>query len=156
MKGDSAGCRYLSDLFHRLDVFRLRIPPLRERPEDVLPLARFFLAGFAARAGRAIQGLSPDTERRLLAYAFPGNVRELRNLLEHVVVYAAAPEVAAEHLPAHVAGGKSAKKQSLEERERAYILEVLDFTRGKKSKAAAILGISRKTLLEKRKRYKLD
>jgi transcriptional regulator with GAF, ATPase, and Fis domain len=66
--------RFRHDLFHRLDVFRIEVPPLRQRREDVLPLARFFLAELAARAGKAIEGLAPETERRLLDYPFPGNV----------------------------------------------------------------------------------
>ncbi|HET9554853.1 MAG TPA: sigma-54 dependent transcriptional regulator, partial [Anaeromyxobacteraceae bacterium] len=78
--------RFRHDLFHRLDVFRIEVPPLRQRREDVVPLARFFLAELAARAGKAIDGLMPETERRLLEYPFPGNVRELRNVVERAVV----------------------------------------------------------------------
>jgi DNA-binding NtrC family response regulator len=147
---------FREDLFYRLNVVPLVVAPLRERPADIGPLAEHLLGQLCEVHHKPKMTLSAAACRALEDYAFPGNVRELRNLLERVVVYAAAEEVAAEHLPAHVAGGKGAKKQSLEERERAYILEVLDFTRGKKSKAAAILGISRKTLLEKRKRYGLD
>jgi DNA-binding NtrC family response regulator len=92
-------------------------------------------------------------------YAFPGNVRELRNIIERAVVLGGGNEISLEDLPAVVrqAGGSGAQaRMSLEDVERAYIAEILDFTRGKKSKAAEILGISRKTLLEKRKKYKLD
>jgi transcriptional regulator with PAS, ATPase and Fis domain len=151
-----ASKHFREDLFYRLNVVPLVLAPLRERPADIAPLAEHLLAQLCEVHRKPKMTLSAGARRALEEYAFPGNVRELRNLLERVVVYAVAAEVAAEHLPVHVAGGKSARKQSLEERERAYILEVLDFTRGKKSKAAAILGISRKTLLEKRKRYKLD
>ena len=85
-------------------------------------------------------------------------MRELRNILERALVSSTAPEVTLEALPAHVrqAQGRDRHKMTLAELERAYIAEILDFTRGKKSKAAAILGISRKNLLEKRKRYGLD
>jgi len=81
LAAEVAAGRFRLDLFHRLDVFRITIPPLRARPEDVVPLARFFLAELAARAGKAISGLAPETERRLRAYPFPGNVRELRNVI---------------------------------------------------------------------------
>src|SRR5512138_1557356 len=86
LAADVAAGRFRLDLFHRLDVFRLRIPPLHERRDDVVPLARFFLASLAARAGKRITTIAPETERRLAAYAFPGNVRELRNVIERAVV----------------------------------------------------------------------
>ncbi|HEU5401270.1 MAG TPA: helix-turn-helix domain-containing protein, partial [Terriglobales bacterium] len=90
-------------------------------------------------------------------YSFPGNVRELRNIIERAVVMGTSREIALEDLPAHVRqSGGGSRKPTLEDLERAYIAEILDYARGKKSKAAEILGITRKTLLEKRKRYGLD
>ncbi len=146
---------FREDLYYRLNVIPLAIPPLRERPADIRPLALHFLKLLAATHGRAGMRLAPATLEALERYAFPGNVRELRNLLERAVVYGAAPEIQPEDLPATVREGR-ARRLTLEELERAYIAEVLDAVRGKKSKAAEILGISRKTLLEKRKRYGLD
>src|SRR5262249_32707311 len=100
---------------------------------------------------------SADALAVLERYAFPGNVRELRNMLERALVSTSSSEITLDSLPAHVRGASDHRhKMSLAELERAYIAEILDFTRGKKSKAAAILGISRKNLLEKRKRYGLD
>ena len=147
---------FREDLYYRLNVVPLAIAPLRERPGDIAPLAEHLVARLAEVLRKSKPGVSAAAMRALEQYAFPGNVRELRNLLERAVVYGAGSEIRVEDLPAHVTGGKAGGKQTLEELERAYIAEVLEFTRGKKSKAAAILGISRKTLLEKRKRYKLD
>jgi DNA-binding NtrC family response regulator len=95
----------------------------------------------------------------LESYTYPGNVRELRNIVERAVVYGTPPEILLQDLPSHVrdvTAPAQGRKMSLEELERAYIAEVLDYTRGKKTRAAEILGISRKTLLEKRKRYGLE
>ena len=74
------------DLYHRLDVFHIRVPPLRERPEDILPLATHFLARFATRMRKPAVRFAPETERLLLAYDYPGNVRELRNVIERAVI----------------------------------------------------------------------
>jgi len=150
---------FREDLYYRLNVLPLAIPPLRERPADVRPLARRLFAQLSEAHPGATRSLAADALTALERYAFPGNVRELRNILEHALVSSGALEVTLDALPAHVrqaAGGRDRHKMTLEELERAYIAEILDYTRGKKSKAAAILGISRKTLLEKRKRYGLD
>ncbi len=150
---------FREDLYYRLNVIPVAVPPLRERRGDIRPLAELFLGQLAGVHGKARLHFSEEVMVALEAYAYPGNVRELRNLVERVVLSAAPPEVGLDDLPLHVReaglpGGS--KKRTLEELERAYIAEILDYTRGKKSRAAEILGISRKTLLEKRKRYGLD
>jgi DNA-binding NtrC family response regulator len=149
---------FREDLYYRLSVVPLHVPPLRRRPADVAPLAERLLAQLAETHRRPPLRISRPAQAALEAYSFPGNVRELRNLLERALISGAAGELRPEDLPAHVreAAGGAGKKPTLEELERAYIAEVLDFARGRKSRAAAILGISRKTLLEKRKRYGLD
>ncbi|HVP44245.1 MAG TPA: sigma-54 dependent transcriptional regulator [Terriglobales bacterium] len=149
---------FREDLYYRLNVIPLVIPPLRERPADIRPLARHLLAQLCEVHRRPEMSFAPAALSALESYQFPGNVRELRNLLERAVIYSAVAEVGVEDLPGHVvkAGAAPASKMSLEDLERAYIAEILDYTRGKKTKAAQILGISRKTLLEKRKRYGLD
>jgi transcriptional regulator with PAS, ATPase and Fis domain len=152
----SAG-RFREDLYYRLNVIPVVIPALRERPGDIPPLAEHFLSQLARVHRKDRLRLAPAVLSALERYGYPGNVRELRNLLERAVISATAPQVMLEDLPLHVreaAGG--AKKMTLEELERSYIAEILDHTRGKKSRAAEILGISRKTLLEKRKRYGLE
>jgi two-component system response regulator AtoC len=150
---------FREDLYYRLNVLPLMIPPLRERPADIRPLIRRLLSQLAETHRGPTRTLAADALAALERYPFPGNVRELRNILERTLFSSSAPEIPLDALPTHVreaAQGRDRHKMTLEELERAYIAEVLDFTRGKKSKAAAILGISRKTLLEKRKRYKLD
>jgi DNA-binding NtrC family response regulator len=150
---------FREDLYYRLNVLPLTIPPLRERPADIRPLARRLLSQLAETHRGPARSLAADALAALDRYPFPGNVRELRNLLERALVASSAPEISLEALPAHVrqaAHSRDRHKMTLEELERAYIAEILDYTRGKKSKAAAILGISRKNLLEKRKRYGLD
>ncbi len=150
---------FREDLYYRLNVIPIVVPPLRERSGDIRPLAQHFVARLAQVHRRPKMSLSPAALAALEKYSFPGNVRELRNMIERAVVYGATAEIQAEDLPAHVRQGTPAageRKMSLEELERMHIAEVLDFTRGKKSRAAEILGISRKTLLEKRKKYGLD
>jgi transcriptional regulator with PAS, ATPase and Fis domain len=155
---------FREDLFYRLNVVPVQILPLRERPGDIPAIATRLLAQLAETHKRKSLRLAPEALAALQAYAFPGNVRELRNLLERTLFNAnihsgsaADIEITIEELPLHVrsATGAAKSKPSLEELERAYIAEILDYTRGKKSKAAEILGISRKTLLEKRKKYDL-
>lgn len=149
---------FREDLFYRLNVVPLRVPALRERRKDIRPLAARILAQLAESHRRAKLRLSAEAARLLEEYDWPGNVRELRNVLERAVVQGpvGATVIEAEDLPPNLQrkDGRQ-KKRSLEELERDYIAEVLDFTRGKKTKAAEILGISRKNLLEKRKKYNL-
>lgn len=146
------------DFYYRMKVACLMMPPLRERPRDIRPLAEHFLEQWAEVHRRPPLRLSEATVQELRQYWFPGNVRELRDLMERCVLTCNAPEILPQDLPSHLrrpdsdAGGH---KPSLEDVERTYIAEVLNYTRGKKTQAANILGISRKTLLEKRKRYGL-
>jgi two-component system response regulator AtoC len=146
------------DLFHRLDVFRVDIPPLRARPADVLPLARFFLAGFAARAGKAIAALAPEAEQRLLAYPFPGNVRELRNVIERAVILETGPALSPASIllrpsepPAPAATPASGRDEppSLAEVERDYLLSLLERAHGNRSQVARWMGVSYPTVQKK-------
>jgi transcriptional regulator with PAS, ATPase and Fis domain len=151
---------FREDLYFRLNVVPLHVPPLRERPADILAIARGLLSQLTETHHRKPIQLSPDAAVALTAYPFPGNVRELRNILERTLVELPASDsqtITADDLPRHVrsAAPGAKTKATLEERERDYIAEILDYTRGKKSKAADILGITRKTLLEKRKKYGL-
>jgi transcriptional regulator with PAS, ATPase and Fis domain len=90
---------FREDLYHRLNVVALRVPPLRERPGDILPLARYFLDRAAPRCGRAIKGITPETEECLMAYTWPGNVRELENAIERAVVLGDTEWIQPEDLP---------------------------------------------------------
>jgi two-component system, NtrC family, response regulator AtoC len=169
------------DLFHRLDVFHIRIPPLRERREDVLPLARFFLADLAARARKPIRGLAPQTERRPLAYGFPGNVRELRNVIERGVILemsdllspasvllgdeerapaASAPAAAPQAPPMGSGAGALPLGQgdppSLDDVEKAYLLQLLERAGGNRTQVARWMGVSYPTVMKKITDYGID
>ena len=138
------------DLYYRINVVTLAIPSLRERPEDVLPLARKFLKR---------KRLDEEAERLLLSYAWPGNIRELRNALERAVLLEEGERIGAASLPVganDLVTTAARGEWTLEDLEAHYIREVLRTTRSNYSRAAEILGINRKTLLEKRKKYGLE
>ncbi len=149
---------FREDLYYRLNVIPIQVSPLRGRPADIRPLAERFLTRLAEVHRKPTMTFDAAAVAALEGYSYPGNVRELRNLIERAVVYASGPVITRRDLPANLAEPAPAAtgKMSLEELERAHIAEVLDYTRGKKTMAARILGISRKTLLEKRKRYGLN
>lgn len=147
------------DLFYRLNVVRIHVPPLRERREDVRKLARGFLKTYAAKHGRRALQIETDALQLLETYDFPGNVRELAHVLERAVIVADGERVAAEHLPEAVRAAASLQRRrtermTLAELEAAYIAETLAAVRGNKSEAARLLGISRKNLYEKLARQK--
>lgn len=151
-----------ADLFHRLSVLPILIPPLRERRDDILPLARFCIAEVAIRLDREPPRLTREAEDALVRYHWPGNVRELRHVLERVVLAGVGDEIAPASLPIDLLEGKEAylapgvdSRPTLEDVERRYIELTLTYARGNQTRAAAILGISRKALWEKRKRYGL-
>jgi len=152
--------RFREDLYFRLNVLALLVPALRDRPADILPLAGHLLAILRGIHGRPGAHLSEAARRMLAAYAWPGNVRELRNGLERAVVLSQHDELEPADFPENMraAAGISSAMQglrSLEEIEREVIGATLEATRYRISRAAEALGISRKTLLEKRKKYGL-
>jgi two-component system response regulator HydG len=154
--------RFRTDLYHRLRVLPLRVPTLTERSGDLPILIRRVMKDIAEASGRTIPVLAPDALAALAGYGWPGNVRELGHVLERVVLNTDGPVVSAQDLPSSivspeiVASGGSAERPTLDALERRYIAFVLKETRGNQSRAAAILGISRKALWEKRKRYGMD
>jgi DNA-binding NtrC family response regulator len=155
------GGTFRSDLYHRLRVLPLFVPPLRERPEDVVPLARYFLHRAAKAARRDTPSLTREAAAALRDYAWPGNVRELRHVIERAL-QAAEASITLEQLPAEVLEAPAfdpdhalARRPTLDDVERRYIVATLQYARGSQTEAAKILGISRKALWEKRKRYGL-
>jgi len=150
--------RFRTDLYHRLRVLPLRVPSLSERAGDLPVLARQILADRAAAAGRPAT-LTRDALAALSAYNWPGNVRELAHVLERVLLTTDARSIGAADLPdtllspEAIVEGAVEGRPTLDELERRYIAVVLKETRGNQSRAADILGISRKALWEKRKRY---
>ena len=154
----SAGT-FREDLYHRLSVVPLHLPLLRTRREDVLPLALLFLARERERKTTAAAGFESAASEALLGYHWPGNVRELRGAVERAALYTTGTAVARGALPAHMLdqpqtlwAGRE-RRPTLKDLEQAYIRHVLETVAGSQTRAAAILGISRKALWEKRRRY---
>jgi len=151
--------RFREDLFYRLNVISIEMPPLRNRGNDILLLAESFLHEFAARLNKPVQGLSAPVAAQLLSYAWPGNVRELRNVMERAVALTRHDHLTLEDLPPQITRpGNSAQVPELDsdaplltlaEVERRYIERVLGEVAGNRSVAARILGIDRKTLYRK-------
>lgn len=145
---------FREDLYYRLEVVTLAIPPLRQRRDDLEALVEFFLADLSERFGKGQLTLGEQAGRWMSKYSWPGNLRELRNVLEREVVLASAGAGSHELNPRPPAGSVEIPR-SLVEVEREQIQRALAFTRGHQGRAAEILGISRKALWEKRKRYGL-
>jgi len=156
LQAEVARGNFREDLFYRLNVVTLFVPPLRERKEDVAPLAEFFAARYATRGEAAI---TAEAMARLRSYDWPGNVRELENVIEMATILADGEPIAPEHLPLKVAEGEQTafaipqEQMSLEELERLYIEQVFRQSRFHKVRTAEILGISRKTLDRKLAQY---
>ena len=158
-KAVAAG-RFREDLFFRLNVLPITVPPLRERQADIPELARYFLARLGPVHGHADITFDDQTLKSLESYGWPGNVRDLKNAVEHALVFSKGTQLGPADFPEIVRAGKTARGgaarlRSLEDIEREAIRETLEATHYKIGKAAEILGISRKTLLEKRKKYGL-
>jgi len=154
----SAGL-FREDLYFRLSVLTIRVPALRERPADIVPLAEHLLARLAAVHGRPETTLSEATRKSLQAYDWPGNIRELRNAIERALVFAKNSTLEPADFSDSIRrseSGLAGHMRSLQEIEREVIQATLEATHYKISRCAEILGISRKTLLDKRKRYGLQ
>ena len=152
--------RFREDLFYRLNVIHLRVPPLRERKEDLLKLIHYFVKQYATKHARKVARVSPRALKLLQTYQYPGNARELANIIERAVIVATGKSIEEQDLPPGVSAAVNAQRQkeqplSLAQMEAAYIAEMLTATRGNKTECARILGISRKNLYEKIARYEL-
>jgi len=148
--------RFREDLYWRLNVVTIPLPPLRERHEDILVLAEHFLARFTEAMSRRPMALSPEVREALLGYAWPGNVRELQNAIERAVVVSTGEAIEMRDLPLHVAAGAARPGPgSLAEAEKAHVRAVLESQDWNISRAARILEVDRVTLYNKIKRYGL-
>ena len=155
--------RFREDLYYRLNVVTLPIPPLRERREDILLLADHFLKKYAEKNKRLIKGFAPRTTDFLMRYSWPGNVRELENAVERAVILARGDMITPEDLPDSIRGSNPEDEpaappsfhrgKSLKEMEKEMILQTLEDTDGNRTRTAEILGISRRTLQMKLKEY---
>ena len=161
---------FREDLYHRLAVFTLELPPLAARREDIVPLAETFVAYFASRIKTRIRGLSPEALKRLTAYHYPGNIRELRNIVERAVILAEGEEVTERDimLPGQTIGDTGGPPffgvaplpdgtpPPLDQVERLYVERVLAHFEGKRMAAAEALGISYPTFLKRLRELDLD
>jgi two-component system response regulator HydG len=155
--------QFREDLYYRLNVVALTLPPLRERKEDIPLLAQQFLQVFTKKNSKTVRGFTPQAMDRLIRYEWPGNVRELMNAIERAVVLSRSEYLGEEELPLFPPEPKDKSRQivsetipdnlSLEQVEKAAIMKVLDSSNGNKSEAARRLGITRKTLLKKLRGY---
>jgi len=156
------------DLYYRLNVIQLVVPPLRERPQDILPLARFFVEHYNAKFKQRIEGLSSGAQRLLLTYDWPGNVRELRNAIERAIILEETAYIQPDSLEiavraesglASTGAGKfdlfEAEGMSLLEQERRLLVQALETTGGNQTRAAGLLRISRDTLRYRMKKFNL-
>jgi two-component system response regulator PilR (NtrC family) len=164
VEAEVRGGRFRQDLYYRLNVIRIELPPLRERPGDVSRLADRFVRRFAAELGKDVRSLTTDALRALDAYAFPGNVRELENMIERAVALASGPSIGLGDLPSAVSGlsaspapllaelppGGCRLDEVLGEVERRLILQALERTGGVRKSAAKLLGVTFRSL-----RYRL-
>jgi DNA-binding NtrC family response regulator len=151
--------RFREDLFHRLNVVPLRLVPLRNRHEDVMPLAEAFLARERGRGTTSASGFARETAEMLKGHLWPGNARELRSVVERAALLVPSGEIPTTALPPQLVeqpatlwAGRD-RRPTLKDVEQAYIRWVLDAVGGSQTRAAAVLGISRKALWEKRRRY---
>jgi two-component system, NtrC family, response regulator AtoC len=155
------------DLYYRINVVNLHLPPLRRMGDDVLTIARHVLSSFSDELGRDLQGFTSTAEERLQAHSWTGNVRELRNVLERAAIFSSGPHVDADDLSlggpdeALLASGSAGafhfpEGRTLEDLECAYIKHALETMDATYAEVSEVLGISKKTLWEKRKRYNLD
>jgi two-component system response regulator HydG len=156
---------FREDLFFRINVIQIELPPLRARGTDILLLTQHFIEQFAIRTGKSVSGISNAVAEKLLDYAWPGNVRELRNVIERAVALTQYEKLIVEDLPEKirsyrgtdmVIGSNASELVSMEETERRYILHVLKAVSGNKTQAVRLLGFDRKTLYRKLEFYKIS
>jgi DNA-binding NtrC family response regulator len=149
--------RFRDDLYYRLNVIPITLPPLRDRREDIPLLVDHFLEQMAAEMGRKVDGVSRDAMALLMAHPFPGNVRELRNILERALVCASGPAIRVEDfkLAGTALAAADTSPVSLEDVERRHIKAILEQTGGNVSQAARILDIDRVTLYNKIRKFGL-
>jgi two-component system response regulator AtoC len=168
--------RFREDLFYRLNVVPLHLPPLRDRPEDISSLVHFMLARFNERLGKNVSGLSQDAQQAFSDYKWPGNIREMENLLERLVLFTETPQIEADLLPEELKSprmgsartpirldrdvdGRISMKELVRETtaqlERQLIVQALEETGGNVTRGAQLLMISRKSLQNKMKEFNL-
>jgi transcriptional regulator with PAS, ATPase and Fis domain len=163
LKKTVAAGTFRSDLYYRLNVVPISVPPLRERKEDIMPLARHFMKKNAIKHHKHIDELAVEVASAFMLYAWPGNIRELENAVERMVVVSEQPVIGLEHAPEEIRGfalpGASVFRETIDtiagDSEKRLIVEALEKTGHNRTRAAELLGISRRTLQYKIKKYSL-
>jgi two-component system response regulator HydG len=166
LESDVVGKRFRGDLFYRINVVRIHVPPLRARGRDILQLAQHFIEKISKRSGKPVRGLGSQAAAKMLDYDWPGNVRELENAMERSVALARYDEIMVDDLPEAiqrfesnkmiVGGNDPTELLTLEELERRYIRQVLAAVKGNKTQAAEVLGLARRTLYRKLEKMEKD
>ena len=158
LKMEIAKGNFREDLYYRLNVFSIELPPLRERVEDISMLAEHFLAFFASRENRSGLTLSKEALQVMQRHSWHGNIRELRNIIERAVILSDGPKILPEHLPYQIQtqNESSAQSLTLSSVEKRHIEKVLQYTKGNKTKAAEYLGIGLTTLYRKLEEYQIE
>ena len=159
---------FRQDLYFRLNVIQIYIPPLRERPEDIIPLTKFFIEHYNRKFKRNIEGATPEAERLMLAHDWAGNVRELRNAIERAMILEESASIGVASLPIAISRPDAARGleagpradiptegMSLEDNERLLLARALEKTNGNQTQAARLLRITRDTLRYKMKKFNL-
>jgi DNA-binding NtrC family response regulator len=163
LETDVAEHRFREDLYYRVNVVRVHVPPLRARGNDILLIAQAFIERFAQRSAKAVRGITSQAAEKLLAYDWPGNVRELQNCIERAIALTQFEELTVDDLPAKVRDYRAtqlllptenpAELLSIDELERRYVLRVLRTMNGNKTLTAQVLGLDRRTLYRRLERY---
>jgi two-component system response regulator AtoC len=156
IQADVAAGRFRQDLFFRINVYEIKIPPLRHRKEDISLIADFYVKRFCQVYNRSITGLSESALASMMMYDWPGNVRELINVMERAVITCSESMITTRHLPFDTKAVEDISNLNLKGLEKFYIELALKRTSKNKTRAAELLGISRKTLIEKVKKYELE
>ncbi len=155
LKQESDEGRFRTDLYYRLQTFIIELPPLRNRPEDLTGLVQYFTNYLGQKLKKPVEYITPAFFDYLLRFHFPGNVRELRNMLERAVILAPGSELTPDLLPSGPEATKPSSEQDLESIERDHIIRILKHTRGNKTQAAEILNIGLATLYRKIQKYNI-
>ena len=158
--------RFREDLFYRINIIALRIPALRERREDILPLVKHFVDKYNEDFHKTIREMSKEVEHFFMAYDWPGNVRELKNVIERAMILGEGDTLLLEHLPMEIVGGNQEQIMtglrlppegiSMDKLEEALVREALKMTGGNQTKAARLLGISRDSLRYRMQKFGIE